>query len=79
MKVLIQNPENRKFYGRQGGWDASPCGARDFRTPVEAISFAKHARLANFRLVLHFPEPDGSTGHLMGATPARAASRARRS
>jgi hypothetical protein len=69
MKVLIQNPESRKFLARRGGWDDTVINARDFRTPVKAIAFAKDTGIHDFRVVLHFPENDGSTGFMLGAKP----------
>jgi hypothetical protein len=72
MKVLIQNPESRKFLARRGGWDDTVINARDFRTPVKAIAFAKDTGMEDFRVVLHFPDNNGSTGLMLGATPGGA-------
>lgn len=69
MKVLIQNSESRKFLARRGGWDDTVINARDFRTPVNAIAFANETGLQGFRVVLHFPENDGSPGFMLGAKP----------
>jgi hypothetical protein len=69
MKVLIQNPESRKFLARRGGWDDTVINARDFRTPVKAIAFAKDTGMEDFRLVLHFPDNSGAPGLTLGAKP----------
>ncbi len=67
MRVLIQNPQSQKFLARHGHWDATATNAEDFKTPIKAIAFAKATSLHDFRLVLHFPERDGSAGLLVGA------------
>ena len=72
MKVLIQNTDNQKFLSRRGSWDDTVSNARDFQTPVDAIRFATETRLGDFRVVLQFPEPDGSPGRLLGAKPPAA-------
>jgi hypothetical protein len=57
MKILIQEPDTKRFLRASGRWAAGPDGAADFKTAGDALMACQKHRIGLFQLVLRFNNP----------------------